>query len=144
MRFGSSGSSKSIESRVKMMGLSLFLMASATATQVALFLDKSPIKSEAPPEATKSQRSGDLSKEPESVAGRKLISGKGGTFDLSDSGSKMFSCLIGKVFVKYSAVWMTLEKLPELPPMILIVPVFCSGMFQLKSWKSFRSGFFCQ
>ena len=131
-------------SRVSKTGLVELLMASEIATQVAEFLERSPTKTEKSAESTNSFKSEDLSKEPESVAGRKVISGKGGTLFLRVFGRRMFNFFIGKDFDKYSEVWMTVEKLPEFPPTMLKVPVFCSGIFQERSEKSLRSGFFCQ
>lgn len=90
-------------SRVKTVRLVLFLSASEIAMLVALFLDKSPMKSETSAEAVRLFKRGDLSKEPDSVAGRNDNSGSGGTLDLRLSGNKMLRFLTGKVFDKYSA-----------------------------------------
>ena len=103
-RLDISGNTKSIASRVRRTGLLFCLMASEIATQVAEFLDKSPTKIEESAEPTKSFRSGDLSNEPESVEGRKAISGKGGTLFFRVLGSRMLSFLIGKDLARYSAV----------------------------------------
>ena len=76
-------------SRVKRTGFSLDLMAEDKAMQVALFLEKSPTKIEKSAEEAKLFRTLDLSKEPESVDLRKVISGNGGTLFFKESGSKI-------------------------------------------------------
>ena len=144
MRLVISGVTESIASRVRSTGRVVDLMASDKATEVAEFLETSPTIIVKSAESRKSFKSGDLSIEPDSVAGRKVMSGSGGTLDFREAGKRKFSFLIGKVLDKNSAVWTTVEKLLEFPPTILSVPDFCSGIFHSRSLYSLRSGFLIQ
>ena len=138
------GATRSIASRVRTAGLLLLEIAAVIAMAVSEFLDKSPMKSEASASKTERSSSADFLKEPESVAGRKVIFDKGGILFCSADGSKMLRVLMGKVSEINSLVRMTLEKLLELPPIMFTMPVFCSGMFHSKSGKIGPLSIFCQ
>lgn len=62
------------------------LVASASATSVSEFLEKSPAKRVKSEFAIAWVKRGDLAKEPESVLGRKSRFGKTGSFDLKELG----------------------------------------------------------
>lgn len=132
--FGISGQTRSIVSRVKSTFLVEFLIASEIAMAVAEFLERSPIKIEKSAASTYSVMALDLAKEPDSVLLKKLTPGIGGILPRRASGSRMPNDFTGNVLEIKSAVLATTAKLLEFPPIILIWPVFCSGMFHSRSW----------
>lgn len=121
-----------MESRAKITGLVVFLIASEMATVVMEFLDMSPAKIEKSPFSIIFSRVLSFANEPESVEGVVMIFGSGGTLFLSESGRITLVREIGKLLLMNSAVLIGATKDCELPPIIFTVPVFCSGMFQDK------------
>ena len=89
---------KSILSLVRRILVSEFLIASATATSVAEFLDKSPSKIANSVRSRALFNSSDFANEPDSVDLVKITSGSGGSFDFKESGKTIFNLAIGKVF----------------------------------------------
>ena len=124
-------------SRVISTGRSEFLIASARAMVVAEFLERSPMRMEKSAFLRCSDSSSDFASEPESVDGNRLSPGRLlGNLFLSASGRSRLTDLTGKLEERYSAFCRGAKKPPECPPMMLMVPVFCSGMFQARLLKS--------
>jgi len=144
MMLAASGKTVPSESRARMIGVLVFLIASEMATVVMEFLDMSPAKMEKSPFSMIFSRSLSFAKEPESVEAVMMMFESVGTLFLKESGKMTLVREIGKWLLMNSAILIGATNDWELPPIILTVPVFCSGMFQDKFSKSGFSSCFCQ
>lgn len=142
--FAASGMMVSMESRAIMIGLVVFLMASAIAMVVMEFLDMSPAKIEKSASPIIFSSFWSFAKEPESVDSSVMIFESGGILFLKESGKMTFVRESGNLLDRNSAVLIGAEKDCSLPPMMLAVPLFCSGMFQSRLSKSGFLSCFCQ
>ena len=124
-------------SRVMMAGVGVDASsASATATAVVEFLERSPIKILKSARFAAAVSSADLSNDPEGVDlvnVRFSLMMAGGNLDSRLSGRMVFTDFRGKFADKNSAVFIGAEKFWEFPPITAISFCFCSGKFQRKS-----------